>query len=335
MERPIFLLGSHKSGTSLLRSLLDGVSGLFVVPLETHFFQFGGYWVDYALRRARPVRMTFNELVARLVHHVRLSNERVSATGDSVLVGRWNVDHFADYLRATGAKYFDQGDVRGLFDSYIGALHVSLYDTPLADGSFLEKSVENAEYAVLLSRLYPNARFLHVLRNPYATLVSLRRHIGRRHYPFLGNLLASLNNSYYYLYKNPLLIPGLKIVRYEDLVANPEHTMADVAEFLNIAFCETLLTPTVMSLPWAGNSTSGELLEGISTRPLTAWHDSIQPLEAKFVSTLFDHVLRDHGYARREEEGSIYRPAPAEGWRTYLANRYLWQVVAQTQGLPT
>lgn len=39
MEKPVFVLGSRKSGTSLLRSLLDGAEGLFVVPCETHFFQ--------------------------------------------------------------------------------------------------------------------------------------------------------------------------------------------------------------------------------------------------------------------------------------------------------
>ena len=38
MENPVFILGSHKSGTSLLRNLLDGISGFFVIPIEAHFF---------------------------------------------------------------------------------------------------------------------------------------------------------------------------------------------------------------------------------------------------------------------------------------------------------
>ena len=34
----VFILGQHKSGSSLLRSLLDGHPDLFVIPVETHYF---------------------------------------------------------------------------------------------------------------------------------------------------------------------------------------------------------------------------------------------------------------------------------------------------------
>jgi len=39
LKAPIFLLGSHKSETSLLRALLDGHKDLFVFPTETHLFK--------------------------------------------------------------------------------------------------------------------------------------------------------------------------------------------------------------------------------------------------------------------------------------------------------
>ena len=51
---PVFILGSHKSGTSLLRSLLDSHPKLYIIPFETHFIASLGRWVQYSYRRQKP-----------------------------------------------------------------------------------------------------------------------------------------------------------------------------------------------------------------------------------------------------------------------------------------
>ncbi len=329
MERPIFILGSHKSGTSLLRSLLDGADELFTIPIETHFFQYGGYWVDYALRRSYPASYTLDDLVASLTAHIRATNQSppdTSRTGDNVLAGQWNVGRFSEYLRDRGTKHFEQTNIRGVMDSYVEAIHVALFDSPPQTKRFVEKSVEHAEYATLLHRLYPEAIFIHVMRNPYATLVATRKHTGQGYYPFLGKILEALENSYYYLYKNPPVIPGYKILRYEDLVTNPQETMRDVATLIEIPFTESLLEPTVMGSAWGGNSTSGESFQGISTRPLTAWQGEISGLEIAFVNRLFPHILRDYGYERLEGKSPLLIPCSHERLKPYVMNRVLWQL---------
>ena len=92
MSRPIFLLGCHKSGTSLLRSLLDGHPDLFVIPIETHFFQATGHWTDYRMRRSWPKRM---EREALITSHAKV------AQSDLLTV------------RCTGAVFAGPSDVRG------------------------------------------------------------------------------------------------------------------------------------------------------------------------------------------------------------------------------
>lgn len=323
MKNAVFLLGSHKSGTSLLRSLLDGSDELFVIPIEAHFFQFSGWWVDYALRRSPPANLSFDEVVDSFTQHIRQSNEGASQTSDSKLTGRWNVDRFTEHLKS-GHTPFKNGDFRGFLDCYVEALHISLYDSPPPVRRFAEKSVENAEYAPVLNTLYPEAKFVHLIRNPYATLVALRRHLARRHYPFLGNAIAALNNSYYHLYRNPLILPDYLVVRYEDLVTEPTDVMKKVAAFIDIDFSDSLLEPTLMGQPWAGNSSSGRRFGGISSEPLTTWHREIRSLEIHFVNAFFDHVLRAYGYERLMSENSAYRPVQGEKPRSYLANRLFW-----------
>lgn len=333
-QAPVFLLGSHKSGTSLLRSLLDGADGLFIVPVETHFIQFSGFWVDYALRAAQPWTFDFDKAVDNYIQHIQLSNTARVTTSDSVLTGRWDVDGFEAHMRTTGRKRWKEAGYRGLFDAYIEAIHVSLFGGPPQINRFVEKSVENAEYAPFLAQLYPEARFIHIVRNPYATLVALRNYIGRGRYPFLGSALRAMKSGYYYAYKNPLLLSDRYLtIRYEDLVANPEEAMEAIARFVGIEFTDTLLTPTNMGEPWRGNSTTGERFESISLRPLIAWKEDIHSLEMAFINRLFLHVVRDFEYQPVQSDSSVYLPCPGERPRVYLANRYLWRSVARGHGI--
>ena len=330
MERPIFILGSHKSGTSLLRSLLHGAPDLFVIPLETHFFQFTGFWVDYALRRNFPRQLTFAEVLAAMRAHLERSNRLTSRTSDSVLVGRWDVPAFEAWMKERGREPFEAGDWRGFFDIYVEAIHVGLFGHPPNASRFVEKSVEHAEFAALLKQLYPDASFIHIVRNPYATLVSLRRHMSIAGYPMLGPALAALNNSYYHLYHNPHIVPDYLVIRYEDLLRQPEAAMREIAKHTDIPFSADLLTPTDLDGLWTGNSSSGQAFEGISPRPIDAWQAHIHPLETAFVNQLFPHVLRDYGYERHPVQSSIYRPGPNERIATYVKNRWLWLLLTRS-----
>ncbi len=334
-DNPIFIVGGHKSGTSLLRSLLNGTPELFVVPIEAHFFQLTGFWVDYGLRRNMPRKQTLAQTVAALVQHVQRSNAVAAQTSDSVLVGRWNIDAFRDFLLENAAEDFRAGNWRGFFDAYIAALHVGLYGGPPTTNRFAEKTVENAEYASVLQTLYPDARFIHIVRNPYANLVSLRRYIARnKSYPILNRSLSTLYNVYYYLYKNPLHLSNYLVIRYEDLIQDPAATMQQVAQHVDIPFRQALLTPTMLDEPWVGNSTSGEAFSGISTRPLTDWQQHIHPLEITFVNRLFTPILRDFHYEIITTPGSIYRPAPHEGVLVYFFNRLLWTFTKKSVFFP-
>jgi len=303
------------------------MDSLFVVPIETHFFQYSGFWIDYALRQARPQLLTFDMWLQNLAQNIKHENTKkfkTSRTSDSVLPNCWNAERFVEYLQAEATDCFAEQDYRGLMSCYIKALHVSLYgETPRAK-RFVEKSVEHAEYAIFLRKLYPGAKFLHVLRNPYATLVALRRHMGHsKGYPFLGKAIDALENSYYYLYKNSLLIDDYTVLRYEDLINKPRDTMQSIAHFIGTEFDEILLKPTSLGEAWLGNSTSGDDFDGIAKSPLFDWKDKITPFEIRLINLLFKHVLKDYYYEQVTATKSVFQPCLKENVKTYLANRFL------------
>ncbi len=323
MSSPVFILGSHKSGTSLLRNLLDGHPDLFVIPLEAHFFELSGYWVEYAMRSTRPRQLEFEQWVESLAGHIAQSNTQADVTGDSVLTSRWDLDVFQSTLRTTAAEDFATADHARLLERYVDALYASLHHDRAArrPARFVEKSVENAEFAPLLARWFPDARFVHIMRNPYATLVAIRRHSGMGVFPFLKRAVESLRNSYYYAHLNPNVLSNYRVIRYEDLVTNTESVMRTVAEHCNLAWQPGLLRPTVMGEDWGGNSTSGQGFQGLSDRPLHAWKTKIHALEVELINRHFPHVVSEWGYEPVTPVGSPYSRATKERLRDYIRNR--------------
>ncbi|NJN53428.1 MAG: sulfotransferase [Anaerolineae bacterium] len=255
MNKPIFILGAHKSGSSLLRSLLDGHPSLFTIPLELHMFRAAGYWVDYRLTESRPSELLLSEASQAYLSIVEQYNARHKPLSDANLVGKFDMEKVREYLCRPKHSFSE------LAEGYVHAVHAGLHGMEMPEHlRIVEKSVENAEFVLDLKAMYPDAKFLHIVRNPYAHLVSLRlmhaQHSGRR-FPFLGKLIESLNNSTYHLYRNNRLIRDYMVVRYEDLLIQPMQMMKQVADFLEIEFNDILVMPTSLGQKWQGNSSRG------------------------------------------------------------------------------
>lgn len=329
MDNPVFIIGSHKSGTTLLRNLLDGVEGFFAIPIELHLFEYSGLWVSYEIRRNLPEKMDFEQVKQRILSAVERSNLGITENGkfggDSLLqAGKWDVQKLLDHLNQFGKPAFENKDLKRFIDVYFEAVFFSLTgELPPVKTRFVEKSVENAEFATLIKKLYPDAKFVHIIRNPYSTLVSIRKfkpHKGR--YPYIGTFIEALENSYYYAMQNPLVLSDYMVIRYEDLVSDPETSMRHVAKHLDVQFEPAMLNPSVLGERWKGNSISRLEFNGISSHPLEAWKTEINPLEIDLVNTQFPHVLREFNYELHRPSSSPLLPVKGESIKIYIANRF-------------
>lgn len=334
MENPVFILGCHKSGTSLLRSLLDGVPEFFAVPAELHFFEFAGFWVDYAIRRSIPIDVNFDDVLLRIERELNPPKEGAQNRdlgGNSLFGDRsWNIDELISYLDRNGRVAYNDNDLKGFIEAYLNASYYSLKGVPPPSSiRYVEKSVENAEFATLLKKIFPKAKFIHIVRNPYATLVSIRKFATRnKRYPYLGNILDAMENSYYHAILNPKVIDDYLVIRYEDLLLDPKTTMLRISEFLGIKFHESMLIPSSFGKGWKGNSTTGLEFDGISTIPIAVWKTDILPIEIDLVNTLLPHVVNEFNYEKVVSRKPIYLPNKGEGLLIYFANR-CFQILAK------
>lgn len=321
---PVFILGATKSGTSLISSLLDNHPELFVIPRESHFIQYvTGFWVDYRFRRTPHQAVSFDQMPEKMIEGVITENNDQNPLGDRPGFPGYDIERFKSYVRQHKIASYSEA-----FSLYAAALYFSIYNTPASkEVRIVEKSVENAEYATVLKAMFPKAKFLHIVRNPYATFTSCRKFKTLKGYPLLNDTAWSLRNSFYHLLKNPVSIKDYYVLKYEDLLHDPESMMKEISDFLGIEYLPSLTEPTLLGKNWAGNSTSKKQFTGISRTPSTSYLKEINALEIEITNKFSTPVLEKFGYEKLAAKKSPLWPVAGETPQAYIKNRITLKMI--------
>lgn len=319
-DEPIFIVGAHKSGTTLLRCLLDNHPQLFAIPFETHPFQILGRWILYEYRKQEPIEITRQEILQRAQQWIQKNNRQQENMGDGFVKGRLEEELFA---KTFSSKLSDHIDTKSVLSAYFDSIYqaVTKSKNPCSK-RYVEKSVDNVEYAVDLVQHFPNAKFIHLVRNPYANVVSLRKFKSRNFgAPLFFRLLDTLKTSYYFLHRNSNLIDHYKVITYEELVMYPEKVIPQLCSFLQIKEDDHLYQPTLLGTPWKGNSSRGEKYNKISSSSVDQFKNEVHAVEIYFVNRLFESVINKYDYKKITYSGGFWKPMKGENIGRYLVNR--------------
>jgi len=319
LNNPIFILGAHKSGTTLLRNLLDGHSELFVIPMEPHPFQMLNKWLLYELRSTSPKNISYNQAKKNLLKLILHLSKTKDQKGGGIVSDKWDLKIFEKELFSQNVE-----NLKEFIEQYVQAIHYSIFKTkPSAELRFVEKSVTNTEYAIELYKYFPNSKFIHVVRNPYANLVSIRKYKSKSKLPFLKAAINTLVNSHYFLHRNREIIDNYMIIKYEDLVENLDKSMQHVSEFLQIKNEEILFKPTSLAEPWLGNSVYDKKSFGVYNASLEKWKTEIADIEIYLINKFMNYFLSEFNYSSIDCRKNIFWPNGKESIKTYILNRIL------------
>lgn len=292
-DRSVFICGHPKSGTSLLRAILDSHPQLIVYPEETIFFR-------RFLPRAAGLDLEGQIALAEetLIHiflwrrdqpvasqagfpdrdYSAISFEQVRQALRRFLEMRHR--HPGDVLSAAILAY---GEVSGL--------------TTSASRWWVEKSPYNEYYAGQIFAWWPEARCIHILRDPRDNYVSYRRkHPDWQPEFFAANWRRSTRAGV----ENRRRFGPVRylILRYEDLTQSPEAALRQLTDFLGIDWDASLAAPTRAGAQWAGNSMFSEQFQGISAAPVARWRERLSPEEAAVIEQMAGAQMDEFDYPR-------------------------------------
>lgn len=275
MNNPLlFIAGSRRSGTSMLRHLLENDSQILQYPYENsimkgfysgRYKKFEDYYKGDFINNRKEGQQTI------------LASQKIFDQYNEKLSGEFgykmNVEVDCNKFKNAYLDYIDTHELN------IQNIHYALFSGLLASNEYTSTRYTEASYLLFKTpesnevfaqdtfKDYPNSKFIHIIRHPFDTYCSIK---SRRqyHYRKYNNLketsmvIGSKENetdflSGYTEYGMMSVDMALRnqdaigrdnyhIILYEDLLSQPEKTMRGVAEFLGLEFTDVFLQPTLM-----------------------------------------------------------------------------------------
>ncbi len=306
---PVFVVGSSRSGTTLLFSFLLA-SGEF--PLyeegETHLAECRRKYGDP--RRDGNFRRFLDDWFRSLQFR------------------RSGLDA-AEFAREAWQSRQSYEEVMNLFMSRMARLE----EKP----RWAEKTPANVFHMGRLAAAFPQARFVHVVRDGRDVALSIRRlgWTGTQSGRPVKQLICAAKNWERAVKaareSGQSLGDRYLEVRYEDLVASPQPVLARVREFTGAAIPESAADSAGVGALREGFSAFDDKMSGLSTQGLNRWKTALDEQEREALSATIGPTLRELGYEDEPVRGSTARrwlarveAAGCSGWarmKHWLAER--------------
>lgn len=276
MSDPVFpqFVGCGRSGTTLLRNIFDSHSALAMTH-ESHFI---GPLAKVRSRYEAEAGFDSDAFVADLFGDANFVRQGLEVEAVRSALDRARPKSYAGAVRAVFAAYAER-DGKKLY------------------GDKTPGSVTQIE---LLAELFPEAKFVHIIRDGRAVALSYLER------PEWGpETMAEAANHW----KNRVRrgrAAGRAIgadrymeVRYEDVVAEPEMVARTVCDFLGLEFEYGMLRYHEKSKEFIASTKDPEAFKNLS-RPITgglrAWEEEISPGDQNLFEAIAGDLLEELGY---------------------------------------
>ncbi|MGN6185440.1 MAG: sulfotransferase family protein [Thermoanaerobaculia bacterium] len=278
-ERMFFLLGRGRSGTTLLRTILNANPCVSVPP--------EGMFILY-LRGLFPVEQ-LSKADSRRFAELLFQEQRMR---------RWNID------QASIANRFDAIAAPRSFAAHCEAVYEAHADSTgkRAKCALGDKNPHYAIFAEELAERFPNARFIHLVRDYRDNVLSYRG------VKFDLSELGALAHRWV-LYNRSILRAAQRYpnrfyrIHFEELLAKPRQSIESLCVFLDVPFAEKMLDTEAREKnpqPWHAN-----LEQPISNEIAGQWRRSM-PLElVEMIDAICQPLGRELGYTPLTEAAAL------------------------------
>jgi hypothetical protein len=261
-KAPIFVIGTGRSGTTLLRFMLSAHPRIYITH-EASFY----LWEMLYPRRAP--RRAFLDYYFQTVNYrwLRLDPNLVTDGLPDPLPRERIGEAYANLMRAKAAQY---GRVR-----------------------FGDKTPSHAAFLRRIFEDFPGARVVHIVRDPRGVALSLSR------MPWAG---ASLfGNAHFCEVERRQVAPyrhRILTIRLEDLLSDARATMGRVLDHVGEPWDDAVLDhprhipdPNDMPpYPWLESAAGSRGEKGVK------WREALSPVQIRMIERQARRVMAEHGY---------------------------------------
>ncbi len=297
----IFIVGVPRSGTTLMRFLLEG-SDRIGIARENHFMGhiLGRRGARHFFRRAGD--LNDDNAVRKVVDMIYSGEyERLAGWRRPSPFWYWLKDSIPREEVQRRLLAAERSE-RGMFGAFL-RLYADSHGKPVMG----EKTPTHLNYVDTLLDWFPNAKVIHMLRDPRAVYVSDRyRRQTKGRWPYTWLMKVPLLLESYLLILTAVSWPralsrhaqlekrhrgNYMLVRFEDVVLTPDATLARVYDFLGVAPPEDVKRVNLT----AGHGMRSKS-EGLDPDAAERWRQRIHPFGRRFLTFLLRGPMRRFGY---------------------------------------
>ncbi|MEN8243171.1 MAG: sulfotransferase, partial [Chloroflexota bacterium] len=296
-QRPVFIVGHPKAGTSLLLNLLDSHSQLVVFPEETLFLR-----RVLPLLEKSPRGAWYGIAKANLIDFFNWNTE---STVPSQAGFETHDYSFISFDAVEKAMEKDWGSV-ATYGDVLSAAVIAFGDAAgqLSESAsrWVEKTPLHEYAANKIFELWPEAKILHIVRDPRDNFSSYERkhadwtaqHFARKWRRSTRAGLTSLRRF------GP---DRYLMLKYEDLVLDNQEVIERICTFLEIRFEEILNQPTKVGKAWSANTMFGVGSEQISSAPVGRWENILSNDDVTVIEVIASKQMKACGYPQKRQWG--------------------------------
>lgn len=265
-----FIVGTPRSGTTLLQSMLMRSAGV-AIPPELHYVDI----TFHRRRRMADIRAEEGWQQARCALLAR--GERFGIDMD-----RKAFDQRCDRSERTYA---------GLLRCWLSAIGTAEDATTVG-----EKTPGNAMFVLELAAMLPEARFVHIIRDPRDTVLSQKEAFGLP--PILAALRWKANLEKHRDCAQLLSTSRYTSVHYEELVTDPKRAIQRLCDFLRIEFRPEMLDPAGREKRGFASFETHKLrtLENVTTSRIGRYKGGMSAVDIAVVEHFCGELMIENGY---------------------------------------
>jgi hypothetical protein len=173
------------------------------------------------------------------------------------------------------------------------------------------KEVWSIEFCNVLATLYPNAKFIVIMRDPRAVVASMRVLAGkdpsqRAHTLSYVRHWRKFVAYYDHYLSKPEFRGRLLVIRYEDLVSEPTIVAESVCSFLGIEVAESMTAKEgyrnqALGSVWSHNSSYEMVKPGIDGSLAERWRAALEPSVKRMITLVCGAEMQLLGYCDDQE----------------------------------
>lgn len=292
-KKPVFIVGLNRTGSTLLRNMLDLNSSLAMIPEELHLWD--PYpWANCVLSYCKNKDLSKKE---NRIIFLNLLFSKIFYGSFWEKIDSYNIDKqkIIDELEKIEDNELNYIDIINLLFNYY--LEIRKKDR------FGVKYPLHISRIDLLNKWYPDCKIIHLTRDLRAIYLSkkndefstkIKEKYKRLNF-FIDFFIFVREIAEYNWSRRIHIIYNKQdnylLLNFEKLVTKPKETILDICKFLEIPFEEQMLCPKGKP-----SSFTKKISNRFDIDRINAWEKKIKPWERKLINIFASRSLREFGY---------------------------------------